>query len=395
MARLISEILKEKEPDFSYRLAHFEKLAGSPSIDIRLISEMTTRFQRMAKSLGLDEIDTTARELFFALNKKAIEDSKALAKKIGVHENDDSRLMTEKCVKYISNKISKTKIWSVKSSTLKRDLKTNPPKKLLKVFGLRSIDSALKRVPLGEILIFARLLESKTWQSNYVNSARKITNSDFDLQPIDINILSESRQKKLKGAGIKLNQLVRSDQETGSLVLSVAPKRFDGDILYIVNSLIENINKIKIHSLYLRHKSIQSDFFNVIYNSRLHGVNREAGRHLDVGWDAYTRSKRLNEEKLDEFDFDIEQEHETLDHNDVLDDSFWNNQYLLKSDDDLIISCNLSDVIINAVNGLEPEDSIIHHGQSELRSELYSRYLMHDGVLEYLASSSVGARNYE
>lgn len=390
MARLLSEILKEKEPDFSYRLAHFEKLAGSPSVDVRLISEMTTRFQQLAKNLGLDEVDTTAKELFFALNKKAIEDSESLSKRIGIAESDNPRLMTEKSVKYVKTLLHRTKIWRIKASTIKKDLKNNPPKKLLKSLGLRSVDSALKREPLAEILIFARLLEPKTWQNTYVNNARKITNADFDLQPIDINILTDARQAKLKSAGMKLTQLIRSDQETAGLVVSVAPKRFEGDVLYIVNSLIENINKMKTNSLYLKHRSVQPDFFSVIYNMRQRGITEEASRHLGIGWDAYSRSKRPREEKLDEFDFDIEHEYERLRLEEILDNSLWSNQYLLKGDDDLIISCNLSDVIVNAVNGLEPEDSIIHHGQSELRSEIFSRYLMHDGVLEYLQQSSEG-----
>lgn len=388
MARLISEILREKEPDFSYKLAHLEKLAGSPAVDLRLISEMTVSSMELIKKLGLDEKDTTLRELFFALNKKALDDSDKLAAKLGIKPDDSPKNATKKCVSYVEGLLNDGKIWSLKSSFIKKELKNNPPKKLLKTLGLRSIDSALKREPLGEILLFAKMIEQKTWNVLYINNSRKITNSDFDFQPIKIHILSSIRQSKLASSGVKPSGLVMSDQETASLITWVPHKRFKGDVIYIVDSLIHSINKLKLNSLYFKHKSIQPGFFESVMGYRQRGLSALAD-HLGVGWPAVSRSVISKKNSLDEFDFDVENEYKNLSISSLLSEDLWGNHFLLKSDEDFIISCNLSDVIRNAVNGLEPENSVIHHGQSELRNELFSRYLAHEGVVEFIIAEDV------
>lgn len=385
MARLISEILREKEPDFSYKIAHFEKLAGNPAIDLRLISEMTIGSKELIKNLGLDENDTTLKELFFALNKKALDDSSKLATKIGIKPEDTPKDVSKKCVNYVEGLLQGSKIWSLKSSVTKRELKDNPPKKLLKILGLRSVDSALKREPLGEILIFSKAVEQKSWKTTYINNAKKITNFDFGFQPIKIHILSPARQSKLSASGIKPPGLIMKDQETASLIVWVPAKRFPGDVIYIVNSLIDNINKLKLNSLYFKHRSIQPGFYKATVDYRQNGLINLSD-HLGVGWPAVSRSVISKNNDLEEFDFDVENEYENLSLPSLLNDDVWGNHFLLKTDENLIISCNLSDVIINAINNLEPEESVIHHGQSALKNELFSRYLEHDGVVGFIVN---------
>jgi len=67
MSRFLQTVLNSDEPMFTIGLHHLEQAAGNSGVDTRLIADMTHAAHDVARKLGLDPADTTARELYQSL----------------------------------------------------------------------------------------------------------------------------------------------------------------------------------------------------------------------------------------------------------------------------------------------------------------------------------------
>src|SRR5690606_28048616 len=68
MARILKDLLANNHPLFLMNIARLEKATGGAGIDVRLIGEVTDKSNHAMRSLGLDPANTTAKELYMALN---------------------------------------------------------------------------------------------------------------------------------------------------------------------------------------------------------------------------------------------------------------------------------------------------------------------------------------
>lgn len=68
MTKFLQELLTTNEPLFPFALNQLEKTTGNEGVDVRLIADITHRAHDIMRTLGLDPADTTARELYLALN---------------------------------------------------------------------------------------------------------------------------------------------------------------------------------------------------------------------------------------------------------------------------------------------------------------------------------------
>lgn len=383
MTRLISEILNAPEPAFSHQLEQLELLAGRPGLDIKLTTELGGIFRDKAKQLGLDEADTHGKELYFAMRTLALNHSEELAKLIGVESKDSPEQMITACVKYIEKRLGKRTIWALKSSVLRKQLKDNPPKKIMKIFGIRSIDSALKRERPSIFYCFAPALEPTGWLSKYTAQARQLTNSDFDNQQITISIIAKNRQNQLKKAGLKLNQYVYFDQESAGIEIAVPAKRFDGDVLFIVDSILTRLRTMLRRSAYYKYQGFNPEFFSKLEQVRVSGFNSIESTNHPFDWPTIIHATTeigvpgilQTQEHL------ISAEDLLVPHIAQIGKfDFWKHPFGLYRDDNLIVSFNISDMIINAVNNLPATNAYIENARQALRWELFGRYLEHSSV---------------
>lgn len=388
MSRLISEILNAPEPSFSQQIEQLELLAGRPGIDIKLATELPRIYIEKAKALNLDENDTMARELYFSMSKLALSNSNDLAKMLEIKDDDSSRQMVRKSIKYVEKKIGRKNIWALKSSVARRQLKENPPKKLMKIFGIRSIESALKRESLSLFYCFASFTESSAWFNKYVAQAGRLTNSDFDSRTISISIIPASRQNQLAKADIRLNQIVFSDQESAGIEIAVPEKRFEGDVLFVVDSLLTQIKIMLRRSAYYRHQGFKTEFFSKVEKIRAGGFRYVEMDNHPFDWPTLIHATtELGTPS-------IIQDHEPmLSAEDLLVPSlhqlarfdFWRHPFGLHKKDGIVISFNVSDMIVNAVNNTAPEKAYVENARDALRWELFGRYLNHSRVHESAA----------
>lgn len=68
MPKYFQRVLNLSEPLFSHGLERLEKATGGSGIDVRLIADITLKAHAIMRKLKLDIKDTTAHELYYALN---------------------------------------------------------------------------------------------------------------------------------------------------------------------------------------------------------------------------------------------------------------------------------------------------------------------------------------
>jgi ribokinase len=68
MARVLKDLLANTHPLFLMNVSRLEKATGNAGIDVRLIGEIADTANRVMRELGLDPANTTAKELYMALN---------------------------------------------------------------------------------------------------------------------------------------------------------------------------------------------------------------------------------------------------------------------------------------------------------------------------------------
>ncbi|HEX5797142.1 MAG TPA: hypothetical protein VFX86_01990 [Candidatus Saccharimonadales bacterium] len=385
MTKLISEILDIPQPLLFKQIQELERISGKPGLDIRLANELKLLFKEKAGHLGLDENDTTPSELYFAMAHLVFKHSDELAKTIAIKPDDSPEKMVKQSIGFIEKRIGVKKIWALKTSAARRQLKENPPKKLMNIFGIRSIDSALKRDKSSLFYCFASLVEPATWVSRYANQATKLTLSDFDEQNITVSILSENRKQRLIKAGISPRHIVYSHQETAGIVVALPDKRFRGDVLFIVDSILLLIKNMLEISAYYRKQSLNPGFFNKVAKIRGSGFNSVGSDDMPIDWPAmvYAATELRIPGLLDDEELSIGSEDllvPTLPQ--LAGFGFWKHPFGAYKEADIIVPFNLSDMIINAVNGVEPERAYKENSRKHLKKELFGRYLHHEPVRE-------------
>lgn len=389
-SRVISGIFNAKEPQFSHRISDLERLSGSNSQDIRIFVDTIHHFKNLSKLLDLDHEDTTPSELYYSLIVQSKNDSKKLAERLGIKPSDTPVQAASKCADYLEKRTSWRKFWCVKQSILKKQLKSNQPRKTIKVLGFRSIDSLLKREPVIQTLILAKLIEGPTWLRNYIDQAGGMTNSDFDEQQINIRVISPDRLARLRKNQIDLKRIVYSSEESSDIVIAPANRRFDGDVIFYFDTIINHINGIISRSAFYRYKGLRPDFFSTLKSIRENGFKKISFINWPIRWSAVMHSIQqhgnrgladrldLNVPAHDLFGLSTEKEMQRF--------GLWEKGLVYNDKNGAIVSTHLSDAIINAVNNNNFENSYNEFGKNRLYDELFSRYLAHGEVLDDIFS---------
>lgn len=186
----------------------------------------------------------------------------------------------------------------------------------------------------------------------------------------------------MRAGGHTLGHLVYRHKESASLIIVPPQKRFRGDVIFFVDSLIRESNEIRRYSSFVKYLSVRTDFNKWLESIRAKGLDYSAAQYFDFGWSPVHRllesRARRNEEPL--FEPHLDNDDVVLIAHDLK--PVWRCSYTLKSEDGMVVSCNVSDVIINAANNSPLQSASSFHGRRELYNELFSRYLSHPAVLD-------------
>lgn len=150
MTKVLQQILQAQEPIFSVGLAQLEKMSGHSNIDIRYQASMIERAHVIMKKLGLDSRDTTAEELYQALNARAKRD------RIFPTNSDVAIILAKKVVSFNRNDVLQNIHKPFEERTLvnvRRSIKTELRKRYMAA-------SMLPETATREQFIFAGLQKS-------------------------------------------------------------------------------------------------------------------------------------------------------------------------------------------------------------------------------------------
>lgn len=381
MSRLLSDILGAPEPTFSHEIDRLERISGHPKIDLRLISDVKVDTKKLLERLEMDPNDTTMVELYYGLQRNILLTNNKLAKSLGIGNDDSPEQVIKACIKYVERMLSDREVWSIKNVSAKQQLSANIPKKLLKALGLRSLESALKREPICELTFLSQLIETTSWRENFYTLALRLTSNDFTKKKIMIAVIDQRRQQRLSVAKHTLKHFVYKHEETGSLLVAVPGRRFRGDVIFFVDSLIRESNSLIRWGAFAKLLSMRPDFAKWLVSLRRNGLDATSSLYFNFSWGPMHAllEKHAQQAKPPIFEPHIYDE-------DVLsiDTTSFNDHppYLVHKENNFIVSANTSDVILNAINQTPIEKSATIYGQRALYDELFSRYLQQEAILD-------------
>ncbi len=392
MTRYLANALASDEIKFRHQLAKLEKKSGHNNHDIRLTSEMVQSVIAKINDLGLDPNDTTSEELFVALNHKLKTDDARLVKSLRnlAANKVNAAAEIKDGIKVLLEQLSSdTNVFVLKNSSLKKLIKTNPPKKTLKGLNYRSLDSLLKHEQLPMILLAINFYESSKYIANFYDKYSKFKATDFELRQIHIYAPSSSKwQHLLKSIEDRTGKQLISNYELGSLILLPMEKDLSEGLLSArLVLLISEISRIQTTSTYLKIHQVSPDFGKKLVYITEHEPMVEAsmlGKNLP--W-------QLVHTLLHKFkDIDLDIPHlssEDLVFTSLLDKigdivadfKYWDNtSSLAYIKGGQTTSLNIIDVAVNLCNKLDFNSREIKHFKNSLWQELVKRYVDEDTI---------------
>ncbi len=287
MSRVISQLLDAPEPDFSMAISELEHQAGNPSIDVHLTSIIQGTVHRKIRELGLDPSDTTANELYRGLQSMVRLHDQFLNKKLNIETDMSLSKQMSIIIKKIHSLPIPSKAWVIKSSSAKKLLKKNPPKKVKSALGYKSLDSMLKREKTEDILIYSRICETATWNKKFIKSYSGLTPADFETRKIKLKVVTNKKLSDKYSSFLQQkhhnNVVLVEHGIIGCLPLGV--DKLPGLVITVLPLLLHNINEVRSYSAIFKMHQVHPDFSKKLVNILLNNSDdfvRLASQ--DVSW---------------------------------------------------------------------------------------------------------------
>ena len=396
MTRFLSQALNTREPKFRRELDTLESANGHPKADINLSLEVMSGAREKCAQLGLDPRDTTAEELYEALQARIKHDDLTLTKKLRTiaatkvsAEADPISGMVEALKDLNESKAC----FSLKTAKLRSLLKTLSPKKTTRTLGYRSVDSMLKHENPIDVLAAAWLSESVSWQKRLISEYRKLKPSDFEERNIKVLYASSKRYRSLGEKIVEsTHHNILSLKELGAVVLLPLPENAPSGVVTASLSLaIHELNEIRATSTYLKVSQFKNNFgANVARVSLSHPELEAKVFDQAVPWGLIQRYYAGLREEIDSSMFEPYISLEDMIYRPIEEAlakiepelSFWHGtESLGLIGNEKPVSLNLIDNAINLCNNLPFEKRIAHYFQNSLWHELLMRYIK-PGIVE-------------
>ena len=403
MTRFLSVALQADEPAFRNGLRQLESANGNPSTDIRLSTEIMHETQNKLRELGLDPLDTTASELYHALQERVASDdirlTKYLRTQAALHISAEADVVAG-MIRAIKQLPDSRRCFALKSNVLRTLLKRQPPKKAMRRLGYRSLNSFLKHEPAALALAASWLCEGEAWQAHFLNSYKNLRSRDFETRSIALIEPSSKHWRDLCDSIVtERKHNILSFKELGAIVF--LPLSVDqipaGAVTASLALALHDLNEIRACSTFLKLNQVKPEFGAIV---RLVATDepRLSSKLLDqpMSWSLiqryYSRLKDHFKEavfepyvQLEDMDwYGVEKALATIDP----DLKFWDRTAYLGLLDagHQPVSMNIVDAALNCCNQLPFERRVVHYFQRSLWHELLLRYLKHEPIEQAVLS---------
>ena len=400
MSRKLSEYLGVNNISFLATIRALEASTFSPGIDIKLSLEIENKTNQKIHELGFDSSDSTDEEIYAGLNHKFLSDADRID--AAINDFEDKGNLNSKIITNLKNITSDRNCFAIKHSVVKKQLQNLPPKVLLKKLGYRSVDSLIKREPVSVILSAALCLESETWKSHYYDMYKKLTPSDFEERKIEI--FEPRKTKSWSNLSNELLELNRStvmvSKELGGVIILPLPEKIRGLSTATLIFSLDGINSIRIHSVFCKLQQVKERVGEIICNVLLgkpdllatvagqevpwHIIQKFYNRHIDKFpveiFDPHVQSEDLGLLNIESI---LSAIGPGLD--------FWNGSEITAYKDfNEIVSFNIKDVCINALNETNFSSRSLEYFRESLWTELILRYISEESLEDSMVNQLDG-----
>ncbi len=391
MSRVIARLMSGGDPSFSKAVDELEIASGRPGVDLQIMSEMAIKVREKIRELGLDPNDTTSQELYAALQALVARHDRFLAQAIGVNDPSNVLEVLPAIQKCVNNLELPRDVCAIKNTVAKRLLKSQPPRKIMKLLGYKSVDSMLKREHPGEIMMVAKLVESATWLARFRRSYRKLRAVDFEQRNVEIILLDTQKWgSELLQQTIRQRHNIAYAKEMGVVGIMPLPvEHMNGVTLVVLPLLLHYLAEVRLYSAYFKLHQVQSNFGETVYQalkSELKQAIMVGGQqiHWRVLASYFSRHRGALPEVFDPHvqrdDFIWRDAEEVLYQLEPA-LQFWRGlEYVAADYQTVPVSLNLLDNAISYCNGLNYPRQVGRYFQASLATELYARYLGQDGL---------------
>lgn len=398
MTRVLAELLGAKQPDFGLLMRRLERAAGWPAVDIRLTSSVRQQYRQKMKELGLDPDDTTAEELYQALQERFRRDEQLYRDALGVDDDATPEEILFEVQRFTKQSIKGMQSFALKTSTAKRLVRAVPPKKTMKLLNYRSLDSLLKHESIPAIVAAANELESNQWRKKYHDQYKRLASSDFEQRPIEVCLPQTGRWEKL---AITLTRSIKHNvitvRELGAVVLLPLAERKSGLAAVDTLLVLHGANDIAATSSYLKLQQVRPGFGEIVHDiaSDEPRLVSEATQGI-VPWKIihtyYNRNKGafnplIFEPHIQLHDFGLCSPEAVLAKLQPSFDFWQNNTFAAHSQAGKQVSLNLLDAAINYYNHVPFASSIHEYMRRNLWQELMVRYLRVENIEHALSQN--------
>ena len=418
MTRFLSSALQAEEPQFRRGLQQLEAANGHPNHDIRFSTEIRRTAQHKLSELGLDPQDTTAAELYHALQERVARDDARLTRRLrteaALHISAEADIVAG-MIHAIKQLPESMQCFGLKANSLRSLIKQQPPKKAMKQLGYRSLNSYLKHESPALALAAAWLCEGEAWQRHFLSSYKQLAAHDFETRTIVLVEPTSPRWRALARRVIKERRhTILSFKELGAIVfLPLSTEEIPtGAVTASLTLALHELNEIRASATFLKLNQVKPDFGKIVRyvatdEPRLNSKLLDQPLPWNLIQRYYSRIKQQVQEAVFEpylqFEdmhwYSVERALATIDP----DFKFWQQTAYLGFLDDNHhpVSLNIVDAALNYCNRLPFEQRITHYFQRSVWHELLLRYLRHEPVEQavlselqpQLAQTSTGVQN--
>lgn len=193
MSQALAELLGKPKEEVAKWVGTMEAATGYKSQDVRILADMNLSLRQKISVLGLDPDDTTSEELYHALVAKYGRDSALVNKALDVDDRAGFAVRQNLAIGLLGHIAPSAHSWTLKNPAARAILKKLPPKKVMKAWGYRSVDSLLKREDAAEVVLAAKATEPAIWQKNFAAALRKAGQADYHFAHVRVLRLNAER----------------------------------------------------------------------------------------------------------------------------------------------------------------------------------------------------------
>jgi hypothetical protein len=391
MTRYLVNALGAQQPLFGQSIEELERASGRPSADIRLSSEIMTLARQKITALGLDPNDTTATELYGALQARMRDDEQRVRQALGIPEAAAVSDILSRVQNFVNNHKTTKTCFALKATAAKRLLKKRPPKNAMKQLGYRSLDSLLKHESMATIYAAAVMAEAPSWHRAFRAQYDHLSSADFEQRKIIIMFPKAERWAEASASYVEnARHNILCFKELGTVVLLPFAAQVEGLAITSLLFTLYYLNDIRSYSSYMKLQQVKPDFGAIVrVTTDAEPMTTATLAGQAVPWKVIQRYYGRQREPYHPEVFEPHVQPDDLKWHDgetIVAElepalAFWQDtQYVCAVQGEEPVSCNILDVALSYCNHLSFGDRIVHFAREHLWHELMSRYLHQENL---------------